>query len=324
MRTIYSLDATALEADLILTIGSFDGVHRGHQYLLQQLVQRARDTKRLSAALTFHPHPRVVLQPEVRPVYLSTPEERAAILESLGLDMLVVLAFTRQLADTPAEAFIANLHTKLRMRELWVGPDFALGRGRSGNMAALQALAQRLGYELRIISPLLEGNEPISSTRIRLLLSGGKVDETARLLGRPYTLSGQVSQGARRGRTLGFRTANLHLDPTRAMPANGVYAVWALLRGDGASGLPRHYPAVANVGVRPSFDAGERLLEVHLLDYEGDLYGKDLAIQFIQWLRAERRFEDAANLVQQIQQDIATARTVLGLWTSADERGGRL
>ncbi len=318
MRVIYDLDGAGLEADLVLTIGSFDGVHRGHQHLVRQLVQHAHETGRLSAVLTFYPHPRAVLQPEMHPIYLSTPEERTAILESLGLDLLIVLTFTRQLADTSAETFITDLYNKLHMRELWVGPDFALGRGRRGDISTLQTLAQQLGYELHIISPIYEGGEPISSTRIRLALSKGQVNEAAGLLGRPYSIAGQVRPGARRGRTLGYRTANLQLDPTRAMPANGVYAVWALMQ-EGGDEARRRYPAVANVGIRPSFDAGERLLEVHLLDYAGDLYGKRLVIEFIQWIRAERRFEDVAQLIQQIRQDVTAARAALGVEASAGE-----
>jgi len=304
MLVMRSIDAAQLDADTVVTIGTFDGVHRGHQYLVQKLVQRARESRRLSVVLTFHPHPRLVLNPEARPAYLSSPEERAAILGSLGLDVLVVLPFTREMAATPAEAFIGELYNKLRMRELWVGADFALGRGRQGDVAHLQELAAELGYTLQVTESLHDGGEVISSTRIRSLLANGDVEQVTRLLGHPYAVSSSVVRGVQRGRSLGFRTANLRLDAERAAPADGVYAVWAVVDGE------RHQ-AVANLGVRPSFGAGERLLEVHLLDYNDDLYGRSIVIEVVHWLRPEMRFGDVHGLIEQIRRDIAEARAAL-------------
>lgn len=304
MRVLHSLDDARPAAETVVTIGTFDGVHRGHQYLVEQLVRRARETQRLSVALTFHPHPRLVLHPDARPAYLSSPEERAAILGALGLDLLVILPFTQEMANTPAEDFIAQLCEKLRLRELWVGADFALGRGRQGDVSHLQALAAKLGYTLHVIAPLYDGSEPISSTRIRSLLSQGRIEEVAKLLGRPYAVSGSVVKGVQRGRSLGFRTANLQLDPERAAPADGVYAVWAVVDG-------QRHRGVANLGVRPSFGPGERLLEVHLLDYNEDLYGKETIIEFVRRLRPEMRFEDVNALIEQIRRDIVAARAAL-------------
>lgn len=304
MKIIYSFDVAQVASDVVLTIGTFDGVHLGHRYLLEQLVRRARDTERTSAVLTFHPHPRALLHPELRPAYLSSPEERAVLLESLGIDLLVILPFTRELAETPAEVFVYQLYERLRMRELWVGAGFALGRGRGGNIASLRALSASLGFTLHVLDPVRNGDEAISSTRIRNLLFKGQVADAAKLLGRPYSLSGTVSPGVQRGRTLGFRTANLNFDTSRATPANGVYAVWAVVDG-------QRYAAVANMGVRPSFGAGDRLLEVHLLDYDGDLYGKTLVVEFVQRLRPEMRFGDVNALIAQVQHDIAEARAIL-------------
>jgi riboflavin kinase / FMN adenylyltransferase len=306
MRITHSLKASSPAADTVLTVGTFDGIHRGHQHLVRQLVQRARDTGRLSAALTFHPHPRAILQPESPPRYLSSPEERAALLGEMGVDLLVQLPFTPDLAATSAAELIRNLIGALCMTELWVGAGFSMGRGREGTTDQLRALAGEMGFALRIIEPLLEEGEPISSTRIRNLLMEGRVREAERLLGRPYTLSGTVSAGAHRGRSLGFRTANLPVDPTRAVPRDGVYVVRAVT-ADGRRG------GVANIGVRPSFDSGERVLEVHVFDYAGDLYGRWMAVEFLEWLRPELRFNSPAELVAQIARDVAEARAMLGM-----------
>jgi len=303
-KTLPEIVAQSLDSGVLLTIGTFDGVHRGHQSLLRQLVCRAQETRRLSAVLTFCPQPRLFLHPKMEPAYLSTVEEKAALLESLGIDLLMLLPFNRELADTPAETFVRKLHDKLHVRELWVGAGFALGHGRSGDTARLQALASQVGYVLRVIDPVRDGGQAISSTRIRDLVLRGEVKDAARLLGRRYALSGRVRLGVQRGRSLGIRTANLWLEAQKAVPANGVYAVWVLADGE------RHQ-GVANVGVRPSFGGGERLLEVHLLDYEGDLYSKSLSIEFAQRLRPEICFADAAALVRQIHRDIDDARAAL-------------
>ncbi|MHB0856515.1 MAG: bifunctional riboflavin kinase/FAD synthetase [Anaerolineae bacterium] len=304
MKVYSSLETVQPQSDTVLTVGTFDGVHRGHQALLRALVQRAKETGRASAVLTFHPHPRLLFQPQAKPLCLSTLDERIAMIDALDVDILLLLPFTRELANTSAEDFVTILRDRLRMRELWVGNDFAMGRGREGNMAYLQKLGPTLGFGVHVIQPQFDGSEPISSTRIRALLARGQVLEAGKLLGRPYSISGRVILGAQRGRTLGFRTANIRPDPDCAIPGDGVYAVWAVFDG-------LRHPAVANVGIRPSFDAGERLLEVHLLDYEGDLYGRDLAIEFVQWLRPEIRFEEPHELVDQVQRDVAYTRSLL-------------
>jgi len=304
MRVIHDLNALESNKDLVLTIGTFDGVHRGHQHLLAQLVGRAQESGRMSAVLTFCPHPRSILHPEERPDCLTTPEERAALIEASGLDLLVLLPFTQRIADTTAKEFVQTLYRQLNMREIWVSEGFAMGRRREGNVSELRELSQRSGFALRVIEPLFDQGKPISSTRIRKLLTNGQVREASRLLGRNYTLSNLIVGGAQRGRTMGFPTANLSLPAYRAIPANGVYAVWASMGQTRLRG-------VANIGTRPTFDAGERRLEVHLLDHKGDVYGETLTVEFVQRLRAERRFDDAAALVEQIRHDIAKARETL-------------
>ncbi len=304
MQVYEDLNGPAPDREVVLTIGSFDGVHLGHRHLLDALVRHARSVGRLSAALTFFPHPRAVLHPERAPQYLTTRAERNALLAEAGLDLLIVLSFDRTMADLTGEAFVGMLVERLRMRELWIGRDFALGRGREVDAGRLQALAETLGYRLHVVEPLLVGGEPISSTRIRQALVEGHVAEARVLLGRPVTFSARVVSGARRGQTMGFPTANLPLDPSRAIPLDGVYVVWAILDGS-------RYPAVANLGTSPSFESEARLLEVHLLDYRGDLYGREMTVEFVQRLRPVLRFPSREALVQQISSDAEAARRIL-------------
>jgi riboflavin kinase/FMN adenylyltransferase len=304
MEIVRSLDAHEPSRDIVLTIGFFDGIHRGHQHLLNGIVQRARETDRLSAVLTFHPHPEAVVHPKEQPQYLSSPPERARIIGDLGVDILYLVPFGQELAETSARDLLTILHDRLQMRELWVGRDFAMGRNREGDISTLRNLSTQIGYRLRIVKPFCEGGEPISSTRIRGLLSKGHVEDAARLLGRPYKIPGRVVQGAQRGRDLGFRTANLQVDAQRALPKRGVYAAWANL-------TDARRKSVVNVGTRPTFDEQDLLIEAHVLDYGGDLYGEQICIEFVQRLRSERVFADASALIEQVQRDIATAREIL-------------
>jgi riboflavin kinase / FMN adenylyltransferase len=287
-----------------LTIGTFDGVHRGHQALIEAVVSRARATGRLAAVLTFHPHPVAVLSPGNAPRYLTTPGEKAALLERLDVDLLVLLPFSHQVAAIPASEFMERVVFHLRPRELWVGTDFALGRNREGNVRQLRLLGRKLGYDTHQIQPVSEAGKPVSSSRIRELLRHGEVEEAGRLLGRYPTVSGEVVYGARRGRELGFPTANLEVRSERALPANGVYAVFAKLGAD-------RYHGVANVGVRPSFDNGERTVETHIFGFDQEIYGCDLVVEFVARLRDERRFSEIADLVRQMAQDSAKAQQIL-------------
>ncbi|HOR00939.1 MAG TPA: bifunctional riboflavin kinase/FAD synthetase [Anaerolineae bacterium] len=303
MRLIDDLADARVERPTIVTIGSFDGLHIGHQRVIQQLIAHAREAGRLSAVVTFHPHPRAVLRPWLSPKVLTTPGEKAVVLAELGLDLLVLLSFSRDMAHTPAPDFVRTLCERLRMAELWVGPDFALGRGREGDVPALQAMGQHLGFEVKVLEPILADGRPISSTWVRELLATGQVGEARRLLGRPYSLAGEVVSGARRGRCLGFPTANLAVRPERALPPDGVYAVYAIVG-------KHRLPAVANVGERPSFNTGQHAIEVHILDYAGNLYGRDLVIEFISRLRPEQRFDDVCKLIEQISHDVERARSI--------------
>jgi riboflavin kinase/FMN adenylyltransferase len=304
MEILDDLSKASLRQETILTIGAFDGVHRGHQMLIGQVVTRARKTDRLSALITFHPHPAAVLAPDRAPPYLTTPGEKVALLVKLGLDLLVLLPFTRETAATSARDFMEAVSHHLRLRELWIGADFALGHNREGNVTRLRELGGEMGYQVHVIEPVTGGDEIISSSRIRALLRDGNVAKAARLLGRYPSLSGEVVTGAQRGHKLGFPTANLKVRPERAVPADGIYAVFAWL------GEERH-PAVANVGVRPSFDNGERTVEAYIFDFDRDIYGCDLVVEFVARLRDELRFESIDALIAQIERDAEEARQIL-------------
>ncbi len=249
----------------------------------------------------------MALAPQRAPRYLTTPGEKMALLEGLGVDLTVLLPFDRQVAAMSARDFMAMVSRHLRVRELWVGPDFGLGRNREGSVERLRELGRELGYELTIVEPVGDagGRQVVSSSRIRELLAEGRVDEAALHLGRYFSLSGEVVAGARRGHKLGFPTANLEVRPERAVPADGVYAVFALLGSE-------RYLAVANVGVRPSFDNGHRTIETHILDFDQDIYGCDLVVEFVARLRDERRFEQIDDLIAQIERDSEAARRILG------------
>ncbi|MCL7451652.1 MAG: bifunctional riboflavin kinase/FAD synthetase [Anaerolineae bacterium] len=318
MQLIDDLSKLSLRQETILTIGAFDGVHRGHQALIARVVNRARATNRLAGLLTFHPHPAVVLAPKRAPRYLTTPGEKVALLEGLGMDLVVLMRFDRELAATSAHDFMAQISTRLRLSELWIGADFALGRNREGDVPRLRLLGDQFGYAVYVVEPVVDDGAPISSSRIRALLLEGDVEEATELLGRYPRVSGQVVGGAARGRNLGFPTANLEVRPERAVPANGVYAVYAVLGRE-------RYPAVANVGVRPSFDNGERTVETHIFDFDRDIYGCDLVVEFVARLRNERRFEDIGDLIAQIGKDMEAARAILedpGPGSEASEQNG--
>jgi riboflavin kinase/FMN adenylyltransferase len=305
MEIIDELSSVNLNSDTIITIGAFDGVHRGHQHLIQQMVEEARQTERLTGLITFHPHPSAVLSPYNPTRYLSTPGEKAALLERLGLDIMAILPFDQAMAQTSARDFVEQVRQHLHMAELWVGADSALGRGREGNVEALRAIGQELDFTVRVIEPLTWQGQIISSTRIRSLILKGKVRQATQLLGRYPSLAGEVMRGSQRGHCLGFPTANLEVRKERVVPADGIYAVYARL------GEERHQ-GVANIGVRPSFEiGGQRIVEVHILDLHEDIYGCDLVVEFVERLREERRYANAEELKAQIERDIVQARRVL-------------
>lgn len=306
MPHVYRLEDVQPSAPTVLAVGVFDGVHIGHQALLRELVARARGRDCTPAVLTFHPHPDVVLGHVSGRFYLTTPPQRAELLAELGVELIVTHPFDEQVRRMRAAAFVERLVRHLRVCELWVGADFALGYKREGNVAFLRAQGAEHGFAVRAVELLVsDGNgQVVSSSGVREALRAGDVERATRWLGRPYRLEGEVVHGDMRGRTIGFPTANLDVWEEQLLPAEGVYAGWARLGGETLM-------AVANIGSRPTFDHGVVTVEVYLLDFDRDIYGARLAFDVVARLRAERKFASVDALVAQIGRDVERARALL-------------
>jgi riboflavin kinase/FMN adenylyltransferase len=302
MELVHGLLHPINEHATILTIGAFDGVHRGHQHLIGSAVRRARELGCQSAVLTFDPHPDLVLHPERERLYLTSLDERAEQIAALGVSLLIVLPFTREIMQLSAYDFMVQVRSAVALRELWIGWDFALGRKREGHLARLREIGQQLGYTVHPVDALvLADGTPVSSTRIRAALTEGDLDTATTLLGRHFAVQGVVVEGDRRGRTIGFPTANVAVHQHHALPADGVYACDAIVGG-------RHYGAVTNIGLRPTFDGKRRTVEAYLLDFADDIYGETLRLTMLHRLRGEKKFDGIAALVAQITNDVAAAR----------------
>ena len=302
MEIVHGLPSAINTRLTILTIGAFDGVHRGHQHLIGSTVRRARQLECQSAALTFDPHPDMVMHPERERMYLTSFEERAELIEALGVDLLIVLGFTRELMTLPAAAFMAHVCQAIALRELWIGWDFALGRRREGTLPRLREIGHELGYSVHPVDAFaFADGTPVSSTRIRDLLRAGDAATAARLLGRPFSVRGIVARGDQRGRTIGFPTANITISDHHLLPGDGVYVCHAWVNG-------QRYGAVTNVGLRPTFAGTHRTIEAYLLDFVGDIYGEVARLDILHRLRGEQTFAGIAALVAQINADVAAAR----------------
>lgn len=306
MKHIYDLVNAQLQQPSIVTIGVFDGVHRGHAHLIRQLAQHAHSSGRLAVVLTFFPHPDIVLRGLKGRYYLMTADERAEQLLALGVDVVVTHPFNEQLRQVRAADFVDQLLHHLRMQRLWVGSDFALGYKREGNVAFLRAQGQLHHFEVEVVDLVESGSdhEIISSTLIRECLEAGDVERAKALLGRGYAVSGAVIHGDKRGRKIGFPTANIGVWEEQVIPANGVYAGWATLGEN-------RYMAVTNVGIRPTFASSSVTIEAHLLDFNQEIYGKRLTVTFEKRLRAEQKFSDVDALMAQIAADAAAGRAYL-------------
>lgn len=298
------LRRAGVDRETVVTIGTFDGVHRGHQYLLGRLKEEAARRGLACAVITFHPVPRAVIRPQVPVFYITSLDERIDLLRRQGVDFVVPVTFTSDVANLSARQFVALLREEMRMRVLVVGPDFALGRGREGTPEVLADLGREEGFEVVVVPPLTHERERFSSTTVRKALAEGDMETVQEVLGRPFTLEGPVVRGQERGRLLGFPTANIAVGADRALPAFGVYVTRAWVDG-------KAYPAVTNIGRRPTFDNGAPTVETHILDFEGDLYGREICIELLSRIRGEQRFSGPEELRAQIQRDVEAARRKL-------------
>jgi len=299
MRIIRDPHQTNIERATVLTIGAFDGLHLGHQELLRQLVDRARQTKRQSGVVTFDPLPRAVLHPGDNAVCLTTPEEKAELLAQWGLDILAILPFTQELARTSAQDFVSILCAHLGMTEMWVGWDFALGRGRKGSVSHLKKLGAAMSFAVHVVEPVLDGEALISSTQIRKLLSAGHVREAGEMLGRYYPLRGRITQEPLQANEEGFTLVAVQVPGGCAVPASGAYAVYAII-GDICC------PAMANIR---SGSGTEQEGQVYLLDCRAGLGAQGITMQLVERLHDEHAAPKASPA--QIRKDIARAREIL-------------
>jgi len=304
MQLYHSLETTSLQNSW-LTIGVFDGVHRGHREIIHRLVSGAHANHAPAAVLTFDPHPASVLTgKEMR--CLTTPAERADLLTALGVDMVITQRFTRDLSTATALEYMSRLKESLGLTHLLIGYDFALGKGREGNAARLAQIGRELNYTVEIINALSDESGVISSTEIRKLISTGNMIEAAKLLGYTYNLSGTVIHGDGRGHRINIPTANIDYPRQKVLPANGIYACWATLSAE-------KFMAATNVGFNPTFTPDKHIqsIEPHLLDFDRSIYGEEVKLEFVARLRDELKFTSVEALIEQIQDDIAKTRTIL-------------
>ena len=305
MLHIYSLNDLSLERTC-LTIGVFDGIHRGHQEIIQALVREAKEKSASSLVVSFYPHPAAVLGKRTDVKYLTLPEEKAEILAEMGVDILLTHPFDQEVTNLSAERFIGNIRAKLELEKLLIGYDFALGENRQGDAKYLSALGEKDGYVVQAFKPISDEKDIISSSRVRDALVDGKVRDAHQLLGHPYALSGSVIRGDGRGRKINIPTANIEFPDEKIVPLNGVYACWAFVQKE------KHL-AVTNIGIRPTFtpDKERANIETHILDFGEDIYGEELKLEFISRLRDEKKFGSVDELLTQIRADIAKAQEFL-------------
>jgi len=304
MRHYHSLEEVSTK-NAWLTIGVFDGIHRGHREIIRILTTEARANHAPAVLLTFDPHPASVLSgQEIK--CLTTPDERADLLGSLGVDVVITQRFTRDLSTATAWEYMSHLKQSLDLKRLLIGYDFALGKGREGNANRLAEIGGELGYSVEIVSALSDESGVISSTEIRKLVATGNVGEAAKLLDYQYTLSGEVIRGAGRGRTINFPTANIDYPQQKVTPANGIYACWAHLGNE-------KFMAATNIGFNPTFTPERQTpsLESYLLDFDRDIYGQQVKLEFVSRIRDELKFNSVESLISKIYEDVDKTRDLL-------------
>ncbi len=292
------------DRDTFLTIGVFDGVHLGHQRLIAELLKQSRRNGCLAGVVTFRQHPEDLLAGGKKLPFLTDMETRLKLLKDEGIDFIVTLSFTRELADLGARQFLGLLQRHLRMKGLVIGTDFALGKGREGDIATLRRLGREMGFSVIVVPPLIINGEVVSSTALRQALADGDVKKVKEFTGRPFSLRGKVVPGTGRGRNIGFPTANLDINAGQALPPDGVYAGLAYIEGN-------IFQTMLNIGTNPTFNGQKRTVECFLCDYSGDLYGKEVQLDIIARLREEKKFASAEELKEQIALDVAQGKKLL-------------
>jgi riboflavin kinase/FMN adenylyltransferase len=301
----YSLAERITDRPTVLTMGKFDGLHLGHQQLIGTVVSHARSLGFASAVLTWEPHPGKVLRPDQELLLITNLEEKIELIGELHPDFLIVAPFTAQTRVTSAHDYMIEICNAVPLRELWVGENFAMGRNRAGDVPALMEIGVELGFAVGAMHPVQADGGVVSASRVRERLREGDVEAARRLLGRPFGMRGIVIDGDKRGRTIGYPTANLLVEPEHILPGDGVYAIRVHL-DEGP------LPAVANIGVRPTFAGTRRTVEAYILDWDGDIYGQTLRFDFYHRLRGEQKFSGIAALVEQIGRDVEQARALMG------------
>src|SRR3972149_6466040 len=287
----------------ILTLGNFDGLHLGHRKIISKVSERARKLGSPSVVYTFEPHPLKVVAPSMSPQMIVDAQAKAALVDSLGIDFMVIAEFTKEFAAKHPRAFVEDEIVPLRPREVWVGHDFSFGKAKAGTVDYLRALGEEFGFTVLVIPAYMKGGEVVSSSRVRRLVSEGKLKEAASLLGRNFSMSGKVVKGRNVGKELGFPTAKLAARAER-IPADGVYAAWVVVSG-------KRHGAVVNIGVAPTFGGKSRCVEVHIFGFKGNIYGKKIEVEFVRRLRGERTFKSKEALITQIRKDSERAEKIL-------------
>jgi riboflavin kinase/FMN adenylyltransferase len=290
----------------VLTIGAYDGVHRGHRHIIANVQKSAAHHRASSALITFHPRPKAVFAPHLKSDYLTTLDEKIHVFGTLGLNIVAVLPFTLEFAQTPAQTFIEQVVEALRPIEIWAGADFRFGKDQQGDISFLAKLGRMMDFTVKGVDLQTVNGKRISSTQIREMLLAGQMRQAAHLLGDYPFLEGVVEKGAQRGHTLGFPTANIAVNEDKLLPRNGVYAVWMQVAG-------QTYPAVANIGIRPTFDENKKTVEVHIFDFSEDIYEQQVRVDLVEFIRPEINFAGRGldALVAQIGDDVVQARQIL-------------
>lgn len=299
------LSAVKPSKPTVLTIGVFDGVHLGHRHLLSQVKTLASQLGAESGAVILKNNPQEVLVPGSKISYLTMPDQRVQLMKDFGVSFPCPITFTDEVRNLTPREWVQMLKEHLRMKGLVIGPDFAMGKGRAGTEPVIRELGRELGFEVASAVPYKDGEQVVSSTLIRQALSSGDVEQAARMLGRPYVVTGLVVKGKERGKSLGFPTANVSYPSNQILPLNGIYAGWAVIDG-------KRSASAISTGVNPTFgDLTQVSLEAHIMDFAGDLYGKTLSIEFVARLRGETRFATVNELKKQIQADVQQAKVRL-------------